>query len=233
MPLLRSFRIFSTSGFSWRNSNRKKRVDLKRLFYHSCTSEKGVWNGNRLLGIMTFSGITQVCVRKAASNGSEGVSAHVFATSSSSPEFPVEERGGCPAKKRRWRRSDKFVKSVLPAQQNHGEDGGNGSNSVDAGTDSIRKKTGLIDQYKQLAMQYPDYLLLLQVGEFFEIYGQPAQDVSQKVNLRLCKINDTDSVGFPVWATENWFKTLLGAGYKLAIGREIRSVDPENDQRPR
>ncbi len=101
-------------------------------------------------------------------------------------------------------------------------------------------------QFEDIKKQYPGYILLFQVGDFYEIYGddasrlhdmvtvssrtdlfplggfiQPSGDVSSRVSLRLTRKGQQLMAGFPVRALDWWLRQLIEAGFQLAICDQI------------
>ena len=77
--------------------------------------------------------------------------------------------------------------------------------------------TPMFGQFKAIKDQYKGYLLLFQVGEFYEFYGDDAVTVSNRTSLRMTQKQGVPMAGFPVWSLDEWLKTLLNEGFKLAI----------------
>ena len=89
-------------------------------------------------------------------------------------------------------------------------------------------KQSIVKQYDDLQEQHPDCVLLLEVGDFFEVIGPNARLVSQKMGLRLSRgrySGSRDTAGFPVESAENWIKTMVEAGCNVAVGLQKRSAN--------
>ena len=89
-------------------------------------------------------------------------------------------------------------------------------------------KQSIVNQYDDLQEQHPDCVLLLEVGDFFEVIGPNARLVSQKMGLRLSRgrySGSRDTAGFPVESAENWIKTMVEAGCNVAVGLQKRSAN--------
>eukprot|EP00731_Ephydatia_muelleri_P018988 Em0011g1028a len=83
------------------------------------------------------------------------------------------------------------------------------------------RRTSLKTQFSNIKKQYPGYILLFQVGDFYEIYGDDAVAVASKTALRVCGKNETRMAGFPVRSLSDWQRTLVEAGFQLAICNQI------------
>jgi DNA mismatch repair protein MutS len=75
----------------------------------------------------------------------------------------------------------------------------------------------LLTQFDEVKAQYKDYLLLFQVGDFYELYGKDAELVGDKTSLKVTKRQGVSMAGFPVKALDEWLKTLVEAEFQLAI----------------
>ena len=50
-------------------------------------------------------------------------------------------------------------------------------------TASLFRRSRLMAQYEKIKLQYKDYILLFQVGDFYELYGEDASKLSQGSRL--------------------------------------------------
>jgi DNA mismatch repair protein MutS len=72
-------------------------------------------------------------------------------------------------------------------------------------------------QFQRVKKQFPDHLLLFQVGDFYELYGEDASTAASKTSLRLTKKAGVLMAGFPVRSLDEWQRILVEAGLQLAI----------------
>lgn len=81
------------------------------------------------------------------------------------------------------------------------------------------KKHSLHKQFKAIKSQYEDYILLFQVGDFYELYDADASAVADKTSLRITKHSSSGMLmaGFPKRSLNEWSKVLVKAGFQLAI----------------
>lgn len=81
------------------------------------------------------------------------------------------------------------------------------------------KMTGLSRQYLQIKNKYPDFIVLFQVGDFYEIYSDDAVKVAEKTSLRISRNPNVNKLmaGFPVRSLDSWLTTLVQQGFQLAI----------------
>lgn len=81
------------------------------------------------------------------------------------------------------------------------------------------KMPGLSKQYLSIKNKYPDFIVLFQVGDFYEIYSSDAVKVAEKTSLRISKNPNVNKLmaGFPVRSLDSWLTTLVQQGFQLAI----------------
>lgn len=94
---------------------------------------------------------------------------------------------------------------------------------IAAHSSAFVRRMSLKAQFNSIKKQYPEYILLFQVGDFYEIYGDDAVAVTSKTALRICGKNETPMAGFPVRSLHDWQRTLVEAGFQLAICNQIPS----------
>ena len=84
-------------------------------------------------------------------------------------------------------------------------------------------------QYLQIKSEYPDAILLYQIGDFYETFYEDA-----RITARELQIVETTKwwgdneraplAGIPVHALENYVGKLVARGYKVAICDQIGEV---------
>lgn len=81
------------------------------------------------------------------------------------------------------------------------------------------KMPGLSQQYLLIKNKYPDFIVLFQVGDFYEIYSGDAVKVAEKTSLRISRNPNVNKLmaGFPVRSLDSWLTTLVQQGFQLAI----------------
>lgn len=90
--------------------------------------------------------------------------------------------------------------------------------------------TPLMKQYVQFKAQYPQALLLMRVGDFYEAYGDDALTVSKVLGIVLTKRsngvpNSMELCGFPHHSLQSYLPKLVRAGYKVAVCDQLE--DPK------
>ncbi|MBN1941798.1 MAG: DNA mismatch repair protein MutS [Phycisphaerae bacterium] len=89
--------------------------------------------------------------------------------------------------------------------------------------------TPAMRQYAAFKEQYPDYLLLFQMGDFFETFYEDAKTCSRVLGLALTSRSKGASAiplaGLPVHALDNYLARLVRAGQRVAICEQVE--DPK------
>ncbi|MBF6592947.1 MAG: DNA mismatch repair protein MutS [Thermaceae bacterium] len=83
----------------------------------------------------------------------------------------------------------------------------------------------LLLQYVELRDAYPDYLLLFQVGDFYETFGEDAERLSKAAGLYLThktsKDFTTPMAGIPVRSGDTYLERLLKLGFRVAVADQM------------
>lgn len=83
-------------------------------------------------------------------------------------------------------------------------------------------------QYLQVKSQYPDALLLYQVGDFFETFDEDARIAARELQIVLTARSYGDErvplAGVPLHALENYVGKLVARGYRVAICEQVGEV---------
>ncbi|MBQ6311474.1 MAG: DNA mismatch repair protein MutS [Bacteroidales bacterium] len=90
--------------------------------------------------------------------------------------------------------------------------------------------TPLMKQYVQFKAQYPQAVLLMRVGDFYEAYGDDAITVSKVLGIVLTKRSNgvpssMELCGFPHHSLQTYLPKLVRAGYKVAVCDQLE--DPK------
>jgi DNA mismatch repair protein MutS len=87
----------------------------------------------------------------------------------------------------------------------------------------------LLEQYVELRDAYPDYLLLFQVGDFYEAFGEDAERLSRALNLTLthktAKDFTTPMAGIPVRSVDVHLERLLKLGFRVAVADQVELAE--------
>ncbi|MBD3232042.1 DNA mismatch repair protein MutS [Candidatus Dependentiae bacterium] len=95
----------------------------------------------------------------------------------------------------------------------------------------VEKITPLMKQYFDIRAQYPDTILLFQVGDFYELFFDDAKRVSSFLAIALTKRGknngqDIPLCGIPVHALNHYLLKLIKGGFKVAICDQLEKPQP-------
>src|SRR5437588_4306166 len=83
-------------------------------------------------------------------------------------------------------------------------------------------------QYLQIKSQYPDAILMYQVGDFYETFDEDARIAAHELQIFLTKRDYGEEkvplAGIPLHALENYVGKLIARGYKVAICDQVGEV---------
>ncbi len=83
-------------------------------------------------------------------------------------------------------------------------------------------------QYLQIKGQYPDAILMYQIGDFYETFDEDARIVAHELQIFLTRKDFGDErvplAGIPLHALENYVGKLIRRGYKVAICDQVGEV---------
>lgn len=94
----------------------------------------------------------------------------------------------------------------------------------------MAKLTPMMEQYKRIKSNYKDAFLFFRLGDFYEMFYNDAIKAAQELEITLTKRdankeNPIPMCGVPYHAAENYIKTLVNKGYKVAICEQVE--DPK------
>ena len=85
----------------------------------------------------------------------------------------------------------------------------------------------LLTQYVELRERYPDYLLLFQVGDFYETFGEDAERFARAINITLThktsKDFSTPMSGIPVRSADAYLEKLLKQNICVAVADQTET----------
>ena len=85
--------------------------------------------------------------------------------------------------------------------------------------------TPLIAQYQGIKAQHANEVLFFRLGDFYEMFGDDAVEVSRLLNLTLTHRADKPMCGIPYHAAKVYIARLLRLGKKIAICEQVE--DPK------
>ena len=99
---------------------------------------------------------------------------------------------------------------------------------------SIYAGSPLYRSYLKLQAQYPDCIVACRLGDFYEVFGDNAKQLSETLGLTLtsrdCGLNErVPMVGFPYHAAENYISKAEEHGLKIVISETLRDLLGDHD----
>lgn len=84
----------------------------------------------------------------------------------------------------------------------------------------------MLRQYLDLKSRYADALLLFQMGDFFELFFEDAEEAAHALNIALTSRSRAGDeripmAGFPLHAAQAYMTRLLDAGYKVVVCEQV------------
>ncbi|MCW5933567.1 MAG: DNA mismatch repair protein MutS [Fimbriimonadia bacterium] len=97
-------------------------------------------------------------------------------------------------------------------------------------TPSFRAQTPMLQQYFRVKAEHPEVLLAMQVGDFFEFYGEDAEVAARALEIVLTGREDGSNgkiamAGVPIHAFERYIARLVQKGFKVALCEQVE--DPK------
>jgi DNA mismatch repair protein MutS len=85
--------------------------------------------------------------------------------------------------------------------------------------------TPMMEQYYSIKKEYPDYILLYRLGDFYETFEDDARTTSRELDLVLTARSKGDNkipmAGIPYHAADSYIGRLIKKGYKVAICEQM------------
>ncbi len=94
----------------------------------------------------------------------------------------------------------------------------------------MAKITPMMQQYFSMKNKYPDSILFFRLGDFYEMFGDDAEEVVQVLDIALTSRNKgggekTPMAGVPAHSAAPYIAKLINADYKVAICEQIEDAD--------
>ncbi|WP_185881785.1 DNA mismatch repair protein MutS [Blattabacterium cuenoti] len=84
-----------------------------------------------------------------------------------------------------------------------------------------KEETPLVKQYNDIKAKYPDTILLFQVGDFYETFGEDAIKCSKILDIALTRRSNNHKnnhlAGFPYHSLNTYLPRLIRSGHRVAI----------------
>ena len=94
-----------------------------------------------------------------------------------------------------------------------------------------KEHTPLMRQYHEIRQQYPDTLLMFQVGDFYELFFDDAKQAAAFLGIALTKRGKSKGepiplCGVPLHARDHYVPKLVKGGFKVAICDQLEPPRP-------
>lgn len=104
--------------------------------------------------------------------------------------------------------------------------------SVDKAMSEKYSPSPLYSRYKELEKEYPENILALRVGDFYEVLGDNAVKLANKLDLTLTGREAglperVPMIGFPYHAAEKYFSQIIALGYKISVCEGLKESPKE------
>lgn len=96
---------------------------------------------------------------------------------------------------------------------------------------AVAQPAGILKRYEQFQQEFPEYLVLMQVGDFYEIYGDAVDQAARILDIAITRspskqtIQSTAMTGFPVRSFDTFLSKLIKAGVSVVVADQIALVD--------
>lgn len=90
-------------------------------------------------------------------------------------------------------------------------------------TFNTKSKT-VLEHYQEIKSRFPNYFVLYQVGEFYEIYGDDVEEASSIMDIATCKSTKrrpTAMTGIPLKSSDNYIEKIIKAGKSVVVCDQI------------
>ena len=81
----------------------------------------------------------------------------------------------------------------------------------------MKTESPTINQYYAFKEKYPDTILFMKIGDFFETFDNDAVIANKVLGLTLTKRSGIKMVGLPYYSINGYLKKLLEAGHKAGL----------------
>ena len=95
----------------------------------------------------------------------------------------------------------------------------------------------LWQKYTQIQDKYPDAIILMRIGDFYEVLGDNARMLGEELDLTITSrevgLKDRiPMIGFPFHAADTYIKKILARGHKVAVAEpddDLNVLPPDDD----
>ena len=89
------------------------------------------------------------------------------------------------------------------------------------------QSTGILKRYEQFQQEFPEHLVLMQVGDFYEIYGEAVDRAARILDIAITRspskqtIQPTAMTGFPIRSFDTFISKLIRAGVSVVVADQV------------
>lgn len=103
---------------------------------------------------------------------------------------------------------------------------------VDKAMSDKHSPSPLYSRYKELEKEYPENILALRIGDFYEVLGDNAVKLAKELDLTLTSREvglpeHVPMIGFPYHAAERYFSKIIALGYKISVCEGLKESPKE------
>ncbi len=103
---------------------------------------------------------------------------------------------------------------------------------VDKAMNEKHSPSPLYSRYKELEKEYPENILALRAGDFYEVLGDNAVKLAKELGLTLTSREvglpeRVPMIGFPYHAAEKYFSQIIALGYKISVCEGLKESPKE------
>ncbi|MCL2411175.1 MAG: DNA mismatch repair protein MutS [Treponema sp.] len=88
-----------------------------------------------------------------------------------------------------------------------------------------QKVSPMMEQYRRIKKQYEGNILFFRLGDFYEMFGEDAVEVSSLLNIVLTSRNGVPMCGVPYHAAKTYIARLLKLGKKIAMCEQLTAPE--------
>lgn len=93
---------------------------------------------------------------------------------------------------------------------------------------SLNPTTSILKRYQQFQQDHPEHLILMQVGDFYEIYGSPVAAAAKILEIAITRTPGkltSPMTGFPVRSFDTFLGKLVRAGISVVVADQVEMVN--------
>ena len=83
------------------------------------------------------------------------------------------------------------------------------------------RPTPILNQYRRIKESYPDAVVLMRLGDFYEAFDEDAETVAEVCGLTISERSGAKMAGFPYLLLHTYLAKLNEANYRVAVAKEV------------